>query len=111
MRAGVIGLGDMGSGIAKNLIANGFEVVGLDLDEGRMTAFREMGGKAANSASEVGANAEAVFVMVMNGDEVKEVIFGSNGKAGLVETMAPGSVIILSATIHASEARQVAERL
>ena len=31
MRAGVIGLGDMGSGLAKNLIANGFETTGLDL--------------------------------------------------------------------------------
>lgn len=31
MRAGVIGLGDMGSGLAKNLIKNGFETTGLDL--------------------------------------------------------------------------------
>jgi putative dehydrogenase len=30
-RAGVIGLGDMGSGLAKNLIGNGFETTGLDL--------------------------------------------------------------------------------
>ena len=74
MRAGVIGLGDMGSGIAKNLIANGFEVTGLALDEVRMTACREMGGKAASSAAEVGANSDAVFVMVMNGGQAKNVI-------------------------------------
>ena len=108
MRAGVIGLGDMGSGIAKNLIANGFEVVGLDLDEVRMTAFREMGGKAANSASEVGANAEAVFVMVMNGGQAKDVILG---ESGLVGHMAVGGAVILSATIKPFEAREIGEAM
>lgn len=108
MRAGVIGLGDMGSGIAKNLIANGFEVVGLDLDEERMTAFREMGGEAASSASEVGANAEAVFVMVMNGGQAKDVILG---ESGLVRHMATGGAVILSATIKPFEAREIGEAM
>ena len=108
MRAGVIGLGDMGSGIAKNLIANGFEVVGLDLDEERMTAFREMGGEAASSASEIGANAEAVFVMVMNGGQAKDVILG---ESGLVSHMATGGAVILSATIKPFEAREIGEAM
>ena len=108
MRAGVIGLGDMGSGIAKNLIANGFEVVGLDLDEERMTDFREMGGKAASSASEIGANAEAVFVMVMNGGQAKDVILG---ESGLVRHMATGGAVILSATIKPFEAREIGEAM
>ena len=30
-RVGFIGLGDMGSGLAKNLIKNGFATTGLDL--------------------------------------------------------------------------------
>ena len=104
MRAGVIGLGDMGSGIAKNLIANGFEVTGLDLDEVRMTAFREMGGKAASSAAEVGANSDAVFVMVMNGGQAKNVILGDDG---LVGHMPQGGAVILSATIKPFEAREI----
>ena len=104
MRAGVIGLGAMGSGIAKNLIANGFEVTGLDLDEVRMTAFREMGGKAASSAAEVGANSDAVFVMVMNGGQAKNVILGGDG---LVGHMPQGGAVILSATIKPFEAREI----
>ena len=48
MKTGVIGLGDMGSGIAANLIKNGFEVTGLDLDPKRVAAFEEMGGKGPN---------------------------------------------------------------
>ncbi len=103
-RAGVIGLGDMGSGLAKNLIKNGFETSGLDLSEERMKAFAAMGGKAAGSAGEVGANADAVFVMVMNGDQAKAVILG---EAGLVSTMAKGSAVILTATIKPVEAQEI----
>ena len=105
--AGVIGLGDMGSGLAKNLIAAGFETKGFDLSEQRMADFAALGGKAASSAAETGSGADAVFVMVMNGDQAKSVILGD----GLVSTMKPGGVILLTATIKASEAREIGAAL
>ena len=101
MRAGVIGLGDMGSGIAKNLMANGFETWGLDLDPARQSAFAEAGGQTAADVAEVGRNADAVFVMVMNGDQAKSVIYD-----GLMPHMAKGGAVILSATIKPREARR-----
>ena len=67
IRAGVIGLGDMGSGIAKNLIKNGFVTTGFDIDQKRLEAFAEMGGTIATDTAEVGRNADVVFVMVMTG--------------------------------------------
>ncbi|MFA3918209.1 NAD(P)-dependent oxidoreductase [Ruegeria hyattellae] len=104
MRVGVIGLGDMGSGLAKNLMANGFQTCGLDLDDGRMQAFAEMGGEPAGSVSAVGANADAVYVMVMNGDQAKSVILGEHG---LISHMQPGGAVILTATIKPTEARVI----
>ena len=104
MRAGVIGLGDMGSGLAKNLIAGGFEVTGLDLSEARMAAFREMGGTPAADVAEVGTSSDAVYVMVMNGDQAKAVILGDGG---LTSFMAPGGAVILTATIKPREAREI----
>ncbi|NND21713.1 MAG: NAD(P)-dependent oxidoreductase [Silicimonas sp.] len=106
MRTGVIGLGDMGSGLAKNLILNGFECWGLDLSETRMAAFRDLGGHAAADVAEVGRNADAVFVMVMNGDQAKDVILG-----GLRDSMTDGGAIILSATIKPREAREIGTAL
>lgn len=102
-RVGVIGLGDMGSGLAKNLMKAGFQVVGLDLDATRMTAFTDSGGIAAKSAAEVGRDARAVFVMVMNGDQAKSVILGD----GLISTMPAGSAVILTATIKTREAEEI----
>ena len=101
---GAIGLGDMGSGLAKNLIENGFSVTGLDLSEVRMAAFREMGGRPATSVADVGAGSDAVFVMVMNGDQAKSVILGEDGLVGHMPT---GGAVILSATIKPREAREI----
>ena len=108
MRAGIIGLGDMGSGLAKNLISNGIETSGLDLSLDRVMAFEALGGTACANAAEVGARSDAVFVMVMNGDQVKSVLFGDNG---LVGAMAEGSAIILTATIKPREAQEVGAML
>ncbi len=108
MKAGVIGLGDMGSGLARNLLKNGFSVTGRDIDPKRVEAFREMGGEVAESAAEVGRQSDAVFIMVMNGDEVNEVVFGDDG---LASTMSAGCAIILSATIKPREARMLGAAL
>ena len=106
--AGIIGIGDMGSGLARNLIANGFAVTGIDLLEHRMADFIAMGGTPANSPAEVGRSADAVFIMVMKGSEVEEVIFGDDG---LLTTLSPGSTILLTATIKPHEAREIGARL
>ena len=95
MRVGVIGLGDMGSGLAKNLIENGFETTGYDLSDKRMAAFEALGGKPAQGPGNVGANADAVFVMVMTGDQAKSVLLGDDGAAarmsgGVVKTVLEG---------------------
>ncbi|WP_420013059.1 NAD(P)-dependent oxidoreductase [Tateyamaria sp.] len=105
---GVVGLGDMGSGIARNLIANGFETWGRDLIADRHRAFGEMGGQMAASTAEVGRNAQYVFVMVMKGAEAHEVILG---EGGLAETMAPGGTILLTSTIKPAEARTIGDGL
>jgi putative dehydrogenase len=104
---GVVGLGDMGSGLAKNLLAAGFQVTGHDLKPERMAAFEAMGGQPANAAAGVGAASDVVFVMVMNGDQARGVIFD----AGLVSTMAAGGTIVMTATIRASEMRAIAADL
>ena len=102
---GVCGVGDMGSGLAKNLVKAGFDVSGFDPKPDRAAAMAGFGVTLRDDNAGVGATSEAVFVMVMNGDEARDVIFGADGQGGLVSTMADGGVIILSATIKPREAR------
>ena len=108
MRTGVIGLGDMGSGLARNLIKAGFPTTGFDLSPKRMADFTAMGGNAAASAAEVGQGADAVYVMVMNGDQARSVILEPDG---LVAQMPKGGVVILTATIRPNEAREIGDAM
>ena len=101
---GVIGLGDMGSGIALNLIKNGFKVFGSDLLPARQETFKKMGGSLEISISDIGKKCDAVFVMEMNGNQAKSIIFDDDG---LAKNMAKGSTVILSATIKPSEAEEI----
>ncbi|MEM8591653.1 MAG: NAD(P)-dependent oxidoreductase [Pseudomonadota bacterium] len=108
MKVGVIGLGDMGSGLAKNLMKAGFETHGIDLDDVRSTAFQSAGGHLSESPAAMGASCQAVFVMVMNGNQAADVILGPSG---LAAHMSAGSAVILSATINPIEARAIGAQM
>ena len=99
-KVGVIGLGNMGMGMAKNLIKSGFSVIGFDLDDKRLRKLKENGGSTATSTVQVGKETDAVFVMVMNGEQVKAVV------ADLVTGLKDRGTIILTATIRPEEARE-----
>jgi len=99
-KVGVIGLGNMGMGMAKNLIKSGFSVIGFDLDDKRLLKLKENGGSTATSTVQVGKETDAVFVMVMNGEQVKAVV------ADLVTGLKDRGTIILTATIRPEEARE-----
>ena len=105
---GVIGIGDMGSGLARNLIKAGYSVTGIDLLPHRQDAFVEMGGQLAASPADVGRASDVVYIMVMTGTQAKEVLLGPDGA---VAHMKAGGAVILTATIHASEAREIAEAM
>ena len=46
-KVGIVSLGDMGTGMAKNLLKNGFELSGYDLRAERLAELASMGGKPA----------------------------------------------------------------
>ena len=103
-RVGIVGLGDMGMGMARNIIKGGYPLVGYDLRDARLLELEQAGGTRAISCREVGESSDAVFLMVLNGDQVKEAIFGDDG---LAEGLKPGATIIVSATIHPSEVKEL----
>ncbi len=58
---GVIGLGVMGSAMARNLIAAEHEVLGFDIAPARVSAFADMGGEPMKSADEIAALSDLVI--------------------------------------------------
>jgi len=107
-KVAVIGLGDMGSGLAKNLIKGGFEVSGFDLSAERLVRLGQMGGEPAGSIAEAARGAEVAFVMVMNGDQTRAVVLEPDG---LAAHMPAGGIVVLTATIRPREAREIGAAL
>jgi 3-hydroxyisobutyrate dehydrogenase len=103
---GFIGLGQMGFGMAGNLLKAGHDVLAYDVAPGPLARFVERGGRAARHPAEVGAGCRSVMVMVVDGAQVAAVV---GGRGGLLDTMTGGTVMVCS-TIALSELLPVAER-
>ena len=105
---GFVGLGDMGSGMAGNLLRAGFNVHGYDRVPARLEWLEREGGHPAESAASVGERSEAAFVMVLNGEQARDATLGP---AGIARGMRSGGIVLLSATVRPTEAEGIAADL
>jgi 3-hydroxyisobutyrate dehydrogenase len=103
---GFIGLGQMGFGMAANLLKAGHEVLAYDVAAEPLARFVALGGRAARHPAQIGAECRNVMVMVVNGTQVDAVL---SGRDGLLDTMTAGTVMVCS-TIALSELLPLAER-
>lgn len=103
MKIAFIGLGNMGGGMAANLVGAGHEVRAFDLAEAALARARENGCTTHASVGEAIAGAEAVVSMLPNGAIVKALY------ADEVIGRAPASALLLDcSTIDVATAREVA---
>ena len=107
-RVGVIGLGAMGMGVAQSLLREGFEVHACDVRTDAVQKIVDAGGHRADSPAALGKLVDALIILVVNADQTEAVLFGENGAAA---SLAPGSVIIASATVSPEYARRLGKRL
>jgi 3-hydroxyisobutyrate dehydrogenase-like beta-hydroxyacid dehydrogenase len=105
MRVAVIGLGAMGMGAALSCLRAGLAVTGCDLREEARNAFVAAGGMACASPDGLQAGTEAVLLLVVNAAQTRAALFGETGCA---TRLAPGAVVIASATMSPDDARSLA---
>jgi 3-hydroxyisobutyrate dehydrogenase len=108
-RIGFVGLGIMGSRMAANLRAAGYELTVYNRTRERADAWAaEHGGTVAGTPAEVGAASDVVITMVVDGAQVQEVLLGEDGVA---EGAAPGTLCVDMSTIAPGESRRIAAAL
>ncbi len=105
-KIGLIGVGNMGTGMSKNILKAGHELTVYDVRTGPLEKLAQLGAHAAASPKEVGESADTVFIMVLNVDQVKEVLLTENG---LLDGLKSESTIICTATIGRSQVIEVSE--
>jgi len=103
MKIAFIGLGKMGSGMARNLVRAGYE---LTLYNRTSEKAREIGGaRVAGSPAEACQDAELAISMLADDQAVESAVFGEHGIAA---GLAKGATHISSSTISTALARRLA---
>jgi 3-hydroxyisobutyrate dehydrogenase-like beta-hydroxyacid dehydrogenase len=90
---GLIGLGLIGTSLARRLIGCGFTVHGFDIAPGRCVVLRDLGGIAASSARDVGLACDCVLLAVFDTGQVEQVLEHPGGLAPR-----PGQLVLCTST-------------
>lgn len=102
MKIAFIGLGNMGGGMAANLVRAGHEVRAFDLAEPALAAARAAGCSTFATAKEACAAAEAVVSMLPNGAIAKQVYWDD-----VIGHAPEGAILLDCSTIDVATAREV----
>ncbi|MFI5510028.1 NAD(P)-dependent oxidoreductase [Mycobacterium sp. NPDC051804] len=103
MRIGFVGLGNMGAGMAANLLGAGHEVTAYNRSRDKVAALVERGASAARTVAEA-CGGDVVITMLANDDAVEAVTFG---EGGILASLPSGAIHVSSSTISLA----LAERL
>jgi len=76
---GLVGVGLVGSALATQLLARGYEVVGCDIDPQRKRAVEEQGASAVDCPAALAESCDRVLLSLMNTAIVLEVVEGPDG--------------------------------
>lgn len=105
MKVAFIGLGRMGSAMARNLIRGGHQLTVYNRTRGKAGALAKEGARLADSPADAVRDCEAVMTMLADDPAVEQTVFGSDGVASALKADA---VHISSSTISTALARRLA---
>jgi 3-hydroxyisobutyrate dehydrogenase-like beta-hydroxyacid dehydrogenase len=105
---GFVGLGVMGGGIARRLLAAGHEVHGYNRTQEKARPLQELGLVLRNTPGEAAGAGDAVFSMVTNVEALRAV---AEGDDGIVAGLGPGKVWVDMSTVAPAVSRELAERV
>src|SRR5688500_15228077 len=85
---GIIGLGLIGTSLAKRLLAAGFEVHGYDVNPERSPLLGSLGGRSASTLGDIGKHCRTIVISVLSTDQVESVLESAEegGPVGLTSS-------------------------
>ena len=107
-RIGLVGLGLMGAGLARRLIATGHAVTGYDPDAARMREAEALGVQTVASAAAVAQAAGIILVSVVNTAAVEDV---ATGPRGVTANDIAGKVVVDLSTTEIKATLRIADQL
>ena len=107
-RVGFLGLGEMGTPMARRLLRAGHDLVVWNRSPERTVGLAQEGAAVAPSPAQAVVGADFIITMVATPEALEQVLFGT---AGLAASLLPGQVVIDMSTVGPDEIRSVSARL
>jgi 3-hydroxyisobutyrate dehydrogenase-like beta-hydroxyacid dehydrogenase len=104
VKLGFIGLGNMGSRIAKRLLAHRYQLAVHDVDISKSDAIRAQGGTVAENIVDLARTADVILSCLTNDDAVRNVYTGSEV---VFAASRPGTVVLEMSTISPESSREL----
>lgn len=107
MKIGFIGLGNLGTPIAENMLEKGNQLFVYNRTAAKTKALTDKGAIACASVKELTAACDVIITMVSDDKALKSI---SEGPEGLIQNMQPGSVHISMSTILPLTAEELSKQ-
>jgi 3-hydroxyisobutyrate dehydrogenase-like beta-hydroxyacid dehydrogenase len=107
-RIAVVGVGLMGSSLARHLMAAGYPVIVHDLDPAKVEALVKLGAGRARAADQIAAEADVIMLSLPNSHVVNDVLTNS---LKLLATGRKGLIVVDTSTPDPDMSAQMAARL
>ena len=108
MKIGFIGLGNVGSKLARSLIRNKFNLIVIDLDEKLTTPFEKLGAKVLNSPKKLAKKSDLIITCLPSTKICAEVMEGENG---ILEGLSENKIWLEMSTTDESEVKRLGKKV
>lgn len=108
---GILGIGLIGTALARRLAGAGLDVVGFDVDAARREALAAIGGKALPSVADVARAADRILVSVFDTGQVEDVVEGKGGLAEIAAETGAEKLVLVVSTCDPDRIARLAGRL
>ncbi len=105
---GIIGVGNMGGGMARRLLSQGWSVHVCDVDEAVLPPLKALGAVVQSTPASLAAAVDRLIVCVVDAQQMSDVLFGSTGAA---QELRLGQAVLLCPTISPEDAETLGRRL
>lgn len=96
MKVTFVGLGNMGSGMARNILGAGVDLTVWNRTQSKMESFVEAGAKGAATVAEAVREADLVITSLMDDKSIEQCL---NGEGQMLAAMKPGAIHLCVTTI------------
>src|SRR5215469_13615564 len=105
MKAGFVGLGSMGSAMARNLLNAGHQLTVYNRTRSRAEALASAGAVVADSPGRAASGAEVIISMLADDQAVEAAVFGAGN---ILESLPANAIHVSASTISVALSRRLA---